>query len=264
MLQFTERTVTVAGESITLLEAGEGAPLLVLHEEMGFPGACEWHAEIARSRKLVVPIHPGFAGPRITWIRGVRDLSVLYGFLVRQEGLTGCDVIGFSFGGWVAAEMAVNNPDQFASMTLVAPFGVKPLEGYIKDMFPISSFDYMQCTVADPAGTPEFATIYGEDRPEKIEGWEDARTEMARIGWQPYMHDLSLPDLLKGLDLPTLVIHGEKDAIVPSDGPRRYVEAIPGARLITIPDVGHRPEIENRASFLEALDTIIKAAALAA
>lgn len=254
MVEFAERKVEVAGSSLTLLEAGEGPPLLVLHEELGHPGPLSWHAQLATMRRLVIPIHPGFRGPRLKWIRGVRDLAALYSFLVRQEGLKGCDAIGFSIGGWIAAEMAVGAPDLFRRLALVAPFGVKPREGYIMDMFPMTSLDYLKASVADPGATPEFSSLYGEASPEQIEAWEDARTECARLGWQPYMHNPSLPDLLKGLNgLETLVVWGDRDAILPGDAPRTYAQAIPGARLKVLPGVGHRPEVEAAGDFVKEL-----------
>ncbi len=183
---------------------------------------------------------------------------MLYGFFVRQERLTGCHALGFSLGGWIAAEMAVNNPAQFASLTLVAPFGVKPAKGFIKDMFPISSADYMKAGIANPDATPELATIYGPDVPEKVEKWEDARTEAARIAWQPYMHDLSLPDLLGGLaGLRTTIIRGSEDAIVPEDAVRIYAQRIRGARAESIAGAGHYPEIEAADRFLKIVSQTI-------
>lgn len=258
MVEFVERKVEVAGVEVTLLEAGQGRPLVVFHEELGHPGALSWHAGMAESRRIVIPVHPGFRGPRVKWMRSVRDLAVFYGFLLRQEGLEGCDAIGFSFGGWIAAEMAVGDPKLFGKMALVAPFGVKPKEGFIMDMFPITSLDYLRATVADPDATPEFGKLYGEASPQQIEDWEDARTECARLGWQPYMHNPSLPDLLGGLaGLPALVIWGDRDEVLPEDAARTYAARIPGALLKVVPGVGHRPEVEATDAFVSELKSFL-------
>jgi pimeloyl-ACP methyl ester carboxylesterase len=206
----------------------------------------------------VIPIQPGFRGPRIDWMRSVRDLATFYGFLARQEGLRGADVIGFSFGGWVAAEMAVSDPGLFRRMALVAPFGVKPTGDFIMDMFPIASADYLRASVRDHEAVAEFAHLYGAASPEQIEAWEDARAECARLGWEPYMHNPSLPPMLAGLNgLSTLIIWGDHDAILPRDAVRTYQRQIPGARLKVVAGAGHRPEIEASADFISELEDFL-------
>jgi pimeloyl-ACP methyl ester carboxylesterase len=258
MADFAERSVEVNGSPITLVEGGTGAPLLVLHEELGFPGWLGWHKAIAKKHKLIIPIQPGTRGPRIDWLRNVRDLTILYGFLLRELKIDRLDVIGFSFGGYLAAEMAVNNPGLFGKMALVAPFGVQPKEGFIMDMFPMSSAEYLRASVADPDKTAEFSHLYGEASAQQFEQWEDARTEMARIAWEPYMFDPALPNMLPGLkNLPTLIVYGDKDAILPESAVRIYEKAIPGAKLKVIKGAGHRPESENTDAFVRELETFL-------
>ena len=57
------------------------------------------------------------------WIMNIRDLAGFYQRFVREQKLAPVDVIGFSLGGWIAAEMAAANPAQFSKMILVAPVG---------------------------------------------------------------------------------------------------------------------------------------------
>ncbi len=94
-------------------------------------------------------------------------------------------MIGFSLGGWAAAEMATANPRQFRKMVLVAPLGIKPPEGEIFDIFVVTQRTPLNLSVHDPETTPEFAKLYGGERtPEQFEAFEDARTEMRahRVG----------------------------------------------------------------------------------
>ena len=259
MAEFVQRTVKVAGNDISVIEGGEGRPLVVFHEELGHPGWLPWHREMAKSRKLIIPIHPGFQSERIDFIRGVRDLACLYGFLMQDEKLLGADAIGFSLGGWIAAEMAVGNPNLFRRLALVAPFGIKPTEGYIMDMFPMTSADYLKASVADYTKTPDFDHLYGEASAAQFERWEDARTECARLGWEPYMFNPSLEHLLPGLTgLPALIVWGDKDKILPGTAPKAYARAMPKARLHTIKDAGHRPEFEKPDEFLAQLKEFLK------
>jgi pimeloyl-ACP methyl ester carboxylesterase len=251
---WNERKVRVGADEIVVREAGEGRPLLVLHDELGPTAWLGWHEAIARHRRLVMPVQPGARAERIGWIRNVRDLAFFYGQFLRDAKGGAVDVLGFSFGGWVAAEMAIANPAQFSKLALVAPFGIKPTEGFIMDMFPMSAADYVRASVVDADATAEFANLYGPPSPEQFEAFEDARTEVARLGWEPYMHDPSLDSLLPGLaGLPALVLGGDKDAILPVAALRAYERGIPDCRLKIFDACGHRPEIEKRDEFVKAL-----------
>jgi pimeloyl-ACP methyl ester carboxylesterase len=256
LANWTETTVNVAGTELALVRGGSGQPLLVFHDELGYTGWMTWNEELAKDRELIIPLQPGFGKtPKLEWIRSYRDLGGFYARVVREMGLDPVDVIGFSAGGFIAAEMAASDPKIFKHMILVAPMGLKPTEGEIMDIFPLTIRSYLRATVADPGGTPEFGKIYGgEMTPEQFEAFEDARAETARIGWEPYMHNPSLGYLLEGVkNLPTLLVWGQKDAVVPKGCIEAYKKAIAGAKVAEIKDVGHRPEIENSAEFVRVV-----------
>ncbi|MFZ5655172.1 MAG: alpha/beta fold hydrolase [Pseudomonadota bacterium] len=251
-----QKTVAVAGTELCYLKAGKGKPVLVLHEELGNPGWLAWQRELAETRKLILPLHPGFGvSPRVEWIRSVRDLANFYAQVLVEQDWVGADVIGFSFGGWIAAEMAAQNPGQFASLTLVAPLGIRPPQGVIRDLFEAPTEDYLAASVKDAAATAEFGQLFGGAvTPEQFERFQDATAEAARLAWQPYMNDPSLHYRL-GLvrDLPTLIVWGEDDAIVPVSAAGLYRDAIRDARLALFDNCGHRPELEQPARFLKKL-----------
>ncbi len=250
-----ERTIEIDGVALTLLEAGSGRPLLVLHDELGPSSWSKWHGELSASRKLIMPVAPGFRGERIKWMRNVTDLSRFYGRMLREQKLGPIDVVGFSFGGWVGAEMAVNDPAQFRRMVLVAPFGIKPSEGVITDMYIVTTAEYLRSSVADPGKTEEFGPLFNAASPQKIESWEDARIETAQLAWEPYMHNPALAQHVRGLaGLPTLVIWGERDAILPRSAAEAYADGVPGAKLQVLAGCGHRPEIERRKEFVEIVN----------
>jgi pimeloyl-ACP methyl ester carboxylesterase len=259
MANWREETIAVAQTTLTLIRGGAGKPLLVLHDELGYPGWMTWNEALAQERTLLIPLQPGFGKtPRLEWIRSYRDLGGFYAMVLRQLKLDPIDVMGFSAGGFIAAEMAAADPHLFSKMVLVAPMGLKPTEGEITDIFPLTIRSHLRLTVADPT-TPEFGKIYGgEMTPEQFEAFEDARAETARLGWEPYMHNPSLSYLLKGVQhLPTLLIWGNRDAIVPRGCITAYQQAIAGAQVVEIPNVGHRPEIENAAAFVQAVRTFL-------
>jgi pimeloyl-ACP methyl ester carboxylesterase len=120
-------------------------------------------------------------------------------------------------------------------------------------MFVVTARAYLDASVADMEKTPEFAKLYGgEQTPEQYEAWEDARAETARIAWQPYMFYPSLAPLLAGAkDLPTLIVWGRDDAVVPLSTGQAYNKAIAGSELVVFDGCGHRPEIERADDFVD-------------
>ena len=255
-VDWQQKTITAAGAELSYLKGGKGKPLLVLHEELGNPGWLAWQRKLAEDRKLIVPLHPGFGvSPRLDWIRTIGDLANYYAQVMVEQDWVGADVIGFSLGGWIAAEMAAQNPRQFASLTLVAPFGIKPPRGMIRDIYEAPTEDYVAASVKDSAATPEFAGLFGGAMtPEQFERFQDATAESARLAWQPYMSNPALGNRL-GLvrKLPTLIVWGEDDAIAPVSAAALFHAAIRGSKLALFKDCGHRPEIEQTGKFLKKL-----------
>lgn len=249
-----DETVQVAGTDLVITKGGAGPVLFVLHEELGHPGITRWHEELARTHTLMIPHHPGYGkSARVEWINNVRDLAGFYARVLQEQSLTPANVIGFSLGGWIAAEMAASNAQQFRRLVLVGATGIRPSEGEIMDMFLVTARAYLEASVKDREKTPEFAKLYGgEQTPEQYEAWEDARAETARIAWQPYMFYPSLGPLLEGVrDLPTRIIWGRDDAIVPLSAGQVYNKAIAGSELFVFDNCGHRPEIEQTDAFVD-------------
>jgi pimeloyl-ACP methyl ester carboxylesterase len=258
--EWTRETVRVGGNDITCVKGGSGKPLLVLHEEIGHPGWLRWHSELARSRTVLIPLHPGFGtSPSVPWVVNIGNLARFYSRMIQDTGFGPVDVIGFSLGGWIAAEMAINNAAQFRRLILVAPVGIKPPEGDIMDMFLVTAQAYVEASVYDRARTPEVATLYGgATTPEQFEAWEDTRAETARLAWQPYLYNPHLGPMLEGIKgLPTLVIWGKEDRIVPVSAADVYHKAIAGSTLLVFEGCGHRPEIERAEEFIARVQSFL-------
>jgi pimeloyl-ACP methyl ester carboxylesterase len=241
----TQERVLIDDVPCSFLAAGSGDPLLVLHDELGDIEWRPWHAELAKSRRVLIPASPGFGvSAPVEWISSARDLACFHARLLRELRIDRVDVIGISFGGWIAAEMAANCARQFARMVLVAPFGIKPRFGEIRDIFLMSTPEYLQASLNHPEDldrhwSPQFSAQR-----------EEARAEVARLGWSPYMHNPSLPHLLKCAQPPrTLVIWGERDSIIPVSTAAQYQEILPNAKVVTLANCGHHPEIEANAEF---------------
>jgi pimeloyl-ACP methyl ester carboxylesterase len=257
---WTEEFVEVAGVRLQLVKGGTGEPLLMLHDELGQPGWLRFHASLARQYTLYIPSHPGFGKSEgLEWIMNMRDMAGWYLEALDDLDVGRVNVVGFSLGGWLAAEMATMCPEQFKKLVLVGATGIKPPTGQIYDMFLEVAKDFITASYLDPAKTPEFPQVCPETpTPEQIEAWEMAREEACRLGWRPYMHYPSLPHLLRRLrKLTTLIVWGRQDAIVPLSVAEVYHASIPGSRLVILDNCGHHPEIEQPDEFVQQVQAFL-------
>jgi pimeloyl-ACP methyl ester carboxylesterase len=259
---WTEELVEAAGIKLHVIKGGTGQPLLLLHDEMGHPGWLQYHAALAQHYTLHIPSHPGCGqSDHLDWVMHIRDLAFWYLDALDELGLGPVPVLGNSLGGWLAAEMAAMCPQQFTRLVLVGAMGVRPPVGEIRDMFLVVSREYLRASFVDPANTAEAQQLFGSDpTPEQAETWESARELASLVGWRPYMHDPALPHILRRLrKLPTLIVWGRQDAIVPVSAGEAYHQAIPGSRLVVLDGCGHRPEIEQANEFVRVVREFLQA-----
>ncbi len=181
----------------------------------------------------------------------VRDLAVWLNRYIRESALpVPIDVVAFSLGGWLAAELATLNSAIFRKLVLVAPAGVKPQEGEIWDYFLNPSRDAFTQSFFKAGECAEFAKYYGRDwTPAEGDLIETNREAAIRLIWRPYMHSVNLPQLLAAVDTPTLLVWGRQDAIIPISSCEVYRRGIPGAKVHIIDRCGHMPEIEKAEEF---------------
>lgn len=251
----TDEFVEVAETKLRLLRGGTGEPLLVLHGAGGNRGWLQYLHSLAGRFQVYAPDHPAFgASDRPEWIASVPDLACFYLWALEDLGLSRVRVIGFSLGGWLAAEMAVMCPQLFERLVLVGAAGVKPTHGEITDIFLLSPDDLTAKMFHDPKQAPEYEQIYGrQPTPDEQDLLNRNREMAARIAWKPYMHDPRLPSLLHRLRLPTLVVWGRQDAIVPVNCAELYHQNIRGSRLVIIDQCGHSPQIEKPQEFVNII-----------
>lgn len=239
-----ETFVESVGGRVQVCLAGEGSPLVILPDDIGVPGWLPLHEALAARYTLYLVSHPGFGrSDRPEWARNVQDLAALEAVVLRELGLERPAVLGFGFGGWPAAELATQCGPCFSQMVLVAPFGMQPEAGEIFDQFLGRGPRYVRAGVANPAF---YESTYGsEPNLDTLEQWEINREMTARVAWAPYLLNQAFPHLLPAVSIPTLVLWGEDDVIIPATEAGRWARLIPGAQCRLLARCGHRADVEQ-------------------
>jgi pimeloyl-ACP methyl ester carboxylesterase len=99
--------------------------------------------------------------------------------------------------------------------------------------------------------THETLTAYTE--PFYLRGWDDAMLALARAN-----RPLDLPEHLSELTLPTLVMTGDDDRIIPTGQTLRLAAELPNDELVVIPDCGHIPQEEQPEATLQAIERFVR------
>ena len=254
MNEAAPQLIDAAGITVELRRDGKGAPLVVIHGEFGVPGWLDGFARLAEHYDVIVPSLPGYGqSTRPDWIMGVHDLAAWVTWFARDLDIrTPVKVMGCSLGGWIAAEIAVVAPQFVEKLVLVGAMGIKPETGEIFDYFLDFGMTGLRRAFYRPDEFPEFMRYWGKEwTPEEVDLVEQHREMTCRVAWKPYMHSLTLRHLLQGVRTPTLLVWGGDDAITPVSTGEIYERAIPRARLVTVPNCGHMPEMEKPAEFAE-------------
>jgi pimeloyl-ACP methyl ester carboxylesterase len=242
----------VAGEQLQLRRGGSGDPVLVLHHDIGNPGWLPFHQQLAARFDVLAPSHPGYdQSSRPAWLRSVRDIAVVYQWLLAKLNLDGVSLVGLGLGGWIAAEMATMAPKSFKRLVLVGAMGIRPDDGEILDQALVSYIDYARASFHDQDA---FEQVYGsEPSTDQLETWDVNREMSFRIAWKPYMYSQTLPQLLGGVQTPALVIWGANDRIVPLSSGEGYAQSLPNARLEIVEASGHCVEMERPAEIAKLI-----------
>lgn len=249
----TMQEVDVRGVPLQLTEMGSGPPLLFLHGLHGLDPSAECFAALAERFRVLLPVHPGFGlSERERWCNTVHDLAYLYLDLLEELDLRDVHLVGSSFGGWVAAELAIRSQERLADLVLVDPVGIKISDRWtrdITDVFATHPEELVRLAFHNPPVAPPAAYVDLTDD-ELLAELRNAEAS-ALYGWEPYMHDPKLLRLLGRITVPTLVVWGASDGIVSVDYGRAYRDAIPGADFVVIDGAAHYPHIEQPQAFVD-------------
>jgi len=265
--------VEVAGLRLHLRDTGprEAPAVVLLH---GFGGSLHgweaWAQALAADHRVIRYDQPGFgltgADPAGDYSdeRGMQVLLALMDHL----GVPRATIIGHSMGGRLAWRFAAVHPEQVDRLVLVAPDG-----------FATPGFEYGRAPeVTAPMEAMEFVLPEALLRLSLKPAFADP-TKLTDVLVDRYYELMLAPGvrpaiiarmrqtvprdpvpLLRRIQAPTLLMWGEQDAMIPLSNAADYLAAIPHARLVTFPGVGHLVQEEAPAASLPALLAFLREA----
>jgi pimeloyl-ACP methyl ester carboxylesterase len=238
--------LTVAGIELEALRRGTGRPILLLHGFDTVDPEARFLEVLARHGEIIAPSAPGFGNsPRPKDFDTIYDLVHLY--LAALATLPGdkITVLGFSFGGWLAAEIAAACTHRIDRLILIDPLGIRISDREtpdILDIFNRSPDEVRRRSWHDPE---HFAPDDDAISDEQLVIHARNREALCLYAWHPYMYNPQLPRWLGRINVPTLLLWGASDRVVSPEYGRAYAGMIPGARFELLERAGHHPEIEQ-------------------
>jgi pimeloyl-ACP methyl ester carboxylesterase len=263
-----EEFLELAGGRVHLLRGGTGEPVLFLHAAGGAGGWLPFHGRLASAGfEVIAPDHPGFGkSDEFPEAEAVDDLVFHYLDVLDALGLGRPHVVGASFGGWIAAELAVYAPHRIGSLTLLSAAGLRLPEHPVADLFLMPPAKVAAALFHNPPPA-RFSDARAPGTPPDLDAiiaaYREA-TSLARFCWVPFMSDPKLERRLRRVAAPTLVVAPSDDRVIPVEHARRYAALIPGAAYAEVPDCGHAMYVEQPAEFASSVTEFLSAHPLAA
>jgi pimeloyl-ACP methyl ester carboxylesterase len=264
----TTEMIDVYGTPIELRRAGSGPPLLYLH---GGGGDSVWlplFDELAEHFTVYHPSHPGFGNSGgLQNIDTINDMVLHYVDVITTLGLKGrpLNVVGSSFGGWIAAEVAQRYPDLVHRLVLVDAAGLWLDEAPIAELFgsqPVETAELLFYDQEHPIAVMIRSIVDPSQLPEEVILPQfKAMEALAKVAWNPYFHNPKLERRLNRITAATLVIWGRQDRLIPLAHGERYAARIPGAHLAVIDHCGHFPALEQPDALYQLLTEFLRSPA---
>lgn len=247
------RSIATPSGELRYFVAGQGRPVLLLHGANDQAGL--WAKTVKPLRgeyRFIVPDLPGHGESAPA--TGPLDLPMMLAAIeavadreARTEPLT---IVGNSMGGWLALLYAEKHPDRVRELVLENAGGLSAADYQGPTLLPKTRAEARAAFNATFARTPIPDSIV-DDFVRRA-----PRSPVARMSVESFDPHL-LDGRLGAIRVPVTLVWGENDGILTMEYARRMKDAIPGARLRTIPRCGHVPHGECSEEFVAILREVL-------
>jgi pimeloyl-ACP methyl ester carboxylesterase len=240
--------------------AGSGPPVVFLHGAYGL----QWDPfldNLAHSHTVYAPEHPGTtpgAPDAVKPLDNLWDLVLYYYELFDKLRLDAPALVGHSFGGMVAAELAATNPGRVSKLVLIDPIGLwrddHPVRNWMTTSFgdlPTYLFANQNLPLAQMmAAAARMTNLTDEQMDMQIQiMWSAACT--GKFVWP--IPDKGLKKRIHRIQAPTLIVWGRQDGIAPPIYADEFASRIKNSRVQLIDNAGHVPQMEQ----LETVSSLV-------
>ena len=250
--------VVLRGNTVVhYLEAGQGPALVLVHGLGG--SSAVWSDDIdilAKTYRVIAPDLPGYGKSD----RPRADYSIDYHAAMLKEfidalGESKVAIAGNSMGGWIAAVFTLNNPEKVSHLILVDSAGLHR-ETYPPISLNPSTKEEQKALLlglyADPSRVTERMIN---------DQWEYRRDIRATV--QATLDSLKtkmplLDSRLADIKIPTLIIWGKQDTLIPLEFAGQFAKGIHGSKLVVIDKAGHLPQSEQPRAFCRAVKRFVR------
>jgi pimeloyl-ACP methyl ester carboxylesterase len=265
------------GDRVAYRDAGQGEALLLIHGMAG--SSATWRSvipQLSKKYRVVAPDllgHGESAKPRGDYSLGA--FAATLRDILDELGISRATVVGQSLGGGVAMQFAYQHPDYCDRLVLVSSGGLGPDVNWLLRILSAPGAEFVLPVVApQPVLTlgnkvRSWLSSAGIQSPRASEMWSaysslsDPQTRQAFLRTLRSVVDhrgqavSALNKLHLTLDLPTLLIWGADDRIIPVEHGYATHEALPGSRLEVLDGIGHFPHVEAPTAVADILEDFI-------
>ena len=241
---------------VEYLLGGTGPTLVYLH---GASGNSEWSPfldHLAQSFRIVAPAQPGVGNSTgLEHLDTLWDLIIFYEDLIRELGLETFHLCGDGYGGMIAAELAAHCPRLIPRLALTAPFGIWIDDNPILDIFALTPSERKHLEWFNPENEPASNLLVQSDDQIGILKQELLNIQTAQaIG--KFMWPIADHGLFKRahrITMPTLLIWGDSDQIIPLPYAYAFQKLLSNSELVIIEQCGHLPHLEQQGDYYNEL-----------
>ncbi len=229
--------------------AGNGPPLVYLHAAGG-PIWDDFVEGLTERFTVYAPHHPGTgdtARESIHQVDSLWDLVLIYDEIFDALKLSSVPVVGTSFGGMMACELAAYRPDRISKIVLLDPIGLwrddapvapamlMPPEKLLATLYKHLDAAPVQKAIKMPDDPKEAATVVADLV------WALGAT--GKFVWP--IPDKGLKKRIHRITAKALIIWGQDDALISSVYAKEFAQRIANSRVEIINDCGHVPQVER-------------------